>query len=63
MKKGKERKYEAPLTTRTQVSLENGFCASSADVKNPDRDNGRIEEHQVNEDFDFTFTDQDWDRE
>lgn len=62
MKKNKEKeKYESPLTKKTTVSLENGICAASADVKNPNEDNGRIEEHQVNSDFDFTFDDQEWD--
>lgn len=62
MKKDKEKeKYESPLTKKTTVSLENGICAASADVKNPNEDNGRIEEHRVNSDFDFTFDDQEWD--
>ena len=56
-------KYVAPSTQRVTVELEQGFMSSSADVQNPDESNGRIEKHQVNEDFDFTFTDQDWDRE
>ena len=34
MKKNKEKeKYESPLTKKTTVSLENGICAASADVK------------------------------
>lgn len=62
MKKNKEKeKYESPLTKKTTVSLENGICAASADVKNPNEDNGRIEKHEINKDFDFSFTDQDWD--
>lgn len=62
MKKDKEKeKYESPLTKKTTVSLENGICAASADVQNPSGDNGRIEEHQVNSNFDFTFDDQEWD--
>lgn len=61
MKKNKEKeKYESPLTKKTTVSLENGICAASADVKNPE-DNGGIEEHTVNSDFNFTFDDQEWD--
>lgn len=50
---------------RTFVELESGFCAASADVANPNADNGRIKEHQVNTDFttggDFSGTD--WDAE
>lgn len=62
MKKDKEKeKYESPLTKKTTVSLENGICAASADVKNPNEDNGRIEEHQVNTDFNYDFNDQGWD--
>lgn len=62
MKKDKERaKYESPQTTETFVSLESGICAASADVQNPSGDNGRIEEHQVNTDFNYDFNDQGWD--
>lgn len=62
MKKNKEKeKYEFPLTKKTTVSLENGICAASADVKNPNEDNGRIEEHQVNTGFDYDFNNQGWD--
>lgn len=62
MKKDKERaKYESPQTTETIVSLESGICAASADVQNPNEDNGRIEEHQVNTDFNYSFNDQGWD--
>lgn len=62
MKKDKEKeKYESPLTKKTTVSLENGICAASADVRNPNEENGKIEEHPVNQDFGFTFDDNDWD--
>lgn len=62
MKKNKEKeKYESPLTKRTTVSLENGICAASADIQNPKDANGRIEEHEINNSFDFTFDDNDWD--
>lgn len=64
MKKNKEKeKYESPLTKKTTVSLENGICAASADVQNPNENNGRIEEHQVNTSFDYGFPDQGWDKE
>ncbi len=62
MKKGKE-KYVSPQTERIQVELEQGFMRGSINPKNPNDESGKIEEHQVNEDFDFTFKDQDWDRE
>lgn len=62
MKKDKEKeKYESPLTKKTTVSLENGICAASADVRNPNKENGKIEEHQVNTGFDYDFNNQGWD--
>lgn len=63
MKKDKEKeKYESPLTKKTTVSLENGICAASADIQNPDDvRTGQIKEHEINKGFDFTFDDgQDW---
>lgn len=55
--------YESPIMERTLVELEDGFCAASADVKNPDKDFGRINAQEVNKDFtnaaDFSGTD--WD--
>lgn len=60
MKNQKRKEYETPQTTFVEVELEGNFCAS-ADVQNPNTDNGRIEEHQVNQDFHFSFTDGDWD--
>lgn len=65
MKKNKEKeKYESPLTKKTTVSLENGICAASADVQNPnDKNNGQIQEHQVNTDFGFNFDEQQWDQQ
>lgn len=62
MGKDKEKTmYESPHTKKTLVNVENGICASSTDIKNPDNAEGRIEEHQVNTDFSFTFDDQNWD--
>lgn len=62
MKKDKEKeKYESPLTKKTTVSLENGICAASADVRNPNKENGKIQEHPVNTDFDYDFNNQGWD--
>ena len=58
-----KRKYESPLMERTLVELEDGFCAASADVQNPNEDYGRINYHEVNDDFskaaDFSGTE--WD--
>ena len=47
----RKEKYESPWMERTLVELEDGFCAASADVKNPNQDNGRINAHKVNTDF------------
>jgi hypothetical protein len=46
---------------RTQVALESGICAGSADVANPDNNNGRIDAHEVNTGFDGDFS-SDWDK-
>lgn len=64
MKKNKEKeKYESPLTKKTTVSLENGICAASADIQNPnDVRTGQIEEHEVNSDFGFKFEESEWDK-
>ena len=47
------RQYESPLTVRTQVQVEKGFMKASVTVKNDNTDNGRVEEHQVNGDFNY----------
>lgn len=62
MKKEQKERYEEPQTRRTQVILESGICAASSDIKNPQGDNGEIQEHKVNTDFDFDFQDNAWDR-
>ena len=54
--------YESPQTKMTSVKLESGICATSGNFHNPNEDNGRIEEHQVNQDFDYTYDDQTWDQ-
>lgn len=47
--------YESPLTVRAQVQVEKGFMKASVTVKNEDSDNGRVKEHQVNQDFGYTL--------
>ena len=49
------RQYESPLTVRAQVQVEKGFMKASVTVKNDNTDNGRVEEHQVNQDFGYTL--------
>ena len=64
MKKQMERTvYEAPVTERFQVELETGFMAGSAEVENPkteDNRQGDIQEHEVNDSFNATFTTDGW---
>ena len=56
---GKELKnYESPVTRRTQVMLESGICAGSAQIENPGKIG--ITEHKVNTDFEADFTDNEW---
>ncbi len=57
----KKKTYVAPDTEMRIVELEQGFMNASANVQNPDESNGQIEEHQINQDFGFTFDDNDWD--
>ena len=53
--------YESPRTRMVQVETEGNLCGS-ATVRNPaEGDNARIESHKVNEDFNYNFTNNDWD--
>ena len=56
----RKEKYESPWMERTLVELEDGFCAASADVQNPNDKNGKINVHEVNDEFGGTFNDK-WD--
>lgn len=47
--------YESPLTVRTQVQVEKGFMKASVTVKNDNTDSGRVKEHEVNKNFDYTL--------
>ena len=59
--KGKELKnYESPVTRRTQVMLESGICAGSAQIENYKNGPG-ITEHEVNTSFSADFSSGDWD--
>ena len=52
--------YEAPVTERFQVELEGVFCAS-AQIENPDKAAGRIDEQEVNTGFSADFSSESWD--
>ena len=49
MKREMLKSYESPLTVRTQVALESGICAASADLSA--ENNAKINAHEVNTDF------------
>ena len=52
--------YEAPVTERFQVELEGSFCGA-AEVDNPDNPtNGRIDNQDVNTEFEAGFTTDGW---
>ena len=53
--------YESPLTERTQVALESGICAGSADVANPNNEYGKIDAHEGNDNFSGNFSASGWD--
>ena len=59
----KRKKYESPLTELAHVQLEDGICAASSEIKNPNTDAGRIEEHKTNTDFSVNFSTGGWDSE
>lgn len=58
MKREMLKSYESPLTVRTQVALESGICAASADVANP-KELGEISAQEVNDGFTTDFTSSD----
>lgn len=55
--------YESPLTVYQRVEVESAFCGASSEVTNPNKDNGRIEEHSTFTDFSGNFSDGGWDSE
>ena len=63
MKIEKKDKYVAPLTVVTRIEVEESFCAS-ADIVNPATGSpAKVEEHEKNENFGFSFGDNaDWDQ-
>lgn len=57
----KRKKYESPLTEMARVQLEDGICAGSSEITNPDKTSGRIDEHTINKDFGGDFSESGWD--
>ena len=55
MKREMLKSYESPLTVRTQVALESGICAGSANVSPEGEKIGVINAHEVEEDFGTSF--------
>lgn len=56
MNKTMKKVYETPFTTHVRVEMEGQLCAGSATIKNPNEDNGRIDAHDVNTEFDYTIS-------
>lgn len=56
----KRKKYESPLTEMARVQLEDGICAASSEIKNPNSDAGKIEEHKTNTGFSGDFSESGW---
>ena len=48
--------YEAPETKLFRIEMESGFCSGSADIENPEGNNGEISEQEVNTGFTTDFT-------
>ena len=62
MKREMLKSYEAPLTRRTQVALESGICAASAEISAPEGEKiGEINAHEVNTGFSGDFSKSSWD--
>ena len=53
--------YESPSLSLRRIEMESGFCSASAEVTNPDKASGRIEEHSINTDFGGDFSGGKWD--
>ena len=53
--------YESPSLSLRRIEMESGFCSASADVTNPDKASGRIDEHSINDGFGGDFSGSKWD--
>lgn len=49
-----QKKYEAPQTQHTEVELEQGFMSASVFEKEENTESLTIEDHKVDETFDFS---------
>ena len=57
----KKKKYETPSVSLSRIEVENSICSASAEVTNPDKTSGRIEEHSINAGFGVDFSGSEWD--
>lgn len=53
--------YESPSLSLRRIEMESGFCSASAEVTNPNKDSGRIDEHSINTGFGGDFSESGWD--
>ena len=53
--------YESPSLSLRRIEMESGFCSASAEVTNPNKDSGRIDEHSINTGFGGDFGESGWD--
>ena len=53
--------YESPSLSLRRIEMESGFCSASAEVTNPNKDSGRIDEHSINTGFGGDFSGSEWD--
>ncbi len=57
----KKKKYETPSVSLSRIEVENSICSASAEITNPDKNSGRIDEHSINDDFSGNFSGSEWD--
>lgn len=53
--------YESPSLSLRRIEMESGFCSASAEVTNPNKDSGKIDEHSINTGFGGDFSGSEWD--
>lgn len=57
----KKKKYETPSVSLSRIEVENSICSASAEIKNPNENSGRIDEHSINSGFEGDFSGSNWD--